>query len=248
MTGRWLIRTPLPESAALLFCLPYSGCGASMYRSWPRFVGGVELCPVQLPGRENRLRESIPDTYEELAAALATGLRPELDRPYGFFGHCGSALLAYETAVHLQGAGAPEPAHVFVSSQVAPDDGPYGRFLSLGRDALRAEVVMLMERTGGTPVPDLVELCLDVLETDVAVNRRYRPADPAVLAAPLTAIAWSDDREVEPWRTQGWQRFGTPAGAARLTGDHHSFLNAPAPLLDLFVAALAARTEMENVG
>ncbi|MDQ7905171.1 thioesterase domain-containing protein [Phytohabitans sp. ZYX-F-186] len=252
MTGKWLTRAPLPESAALLFCLPYSGCGASMYRSWPRFAGGIELCPVQLPGRENRMREPVPDTYEEIAEAVAAALRPELDRPYGLFGHCGSALLAYQTAVELQRTGAPRPAHVFVSSQVAPDEGPYGRFLRMDREALRTEVAELMRRTGNPPVPDLVELCLDVLTTDVAVNRRYRPETRTVLDTALTAIAWTDDAEVEPWRTEGWERYGTPTHRALLDGGHHSFLDAPAPLLDLFatglVTGLVTGSEMENVG
>jgi hypothetical protein len=56
-TSRWFLREPSAESGARLFCLPYSGCGASMYRRWPRFLGDIEVCPVQFPGRENRFRE-----------------------------------------------------------------------------------------------------------------------------------------------------------------------------------------------
>jgi surfactin synthase thioesterase subunit len=247
MSNRWLTRSPMPESAALLFCLPYSGCGASVYREWPRFAGGLELCPVQLPGRENRMREPIPASYEELATALVDGLRDELgpDRPFGFFGHCGSALLAYQAAVELQNTGGPAPARVFVSSQVSPDDGPYGRFLGMDRDALREEVIALMRQTGGNPIADLVDLCLDVLTEDVAVNRRYHPATRTVLTTPLTAIGWRDDVEVEPERTHGWDRYGTPADRVLLDGGHHAFLHAPAALLDLFAAGLGARTEME---
>lgn len=29
---KWFLREPSPESAVRVFCLPYSGCGASMYR------------------------------------------------------------------------------------------------------------------------------------------------------------------------------------------------------------------------
>ena len=87
--SRWLLRNPSPDSAARVFCLPYSGCGASMYHRWPRFLGDVEVCPVQLPGRENRLREPSAETYQELAERLIPALRPQLDRPFALFGHCG---------------------------------------------------------------------------------------------------------------------------------------------------------------
>src|SRR5919197_4113314 len=55
----WLIR-PQPRSSARLrlFCLAYAGGGASLFRSWPNGLpADVEVCGVQLPGRETRLFE-----------------------------------------------------------------------------------------------------------------------------------------------------------------------------------------------
>src|SRR6266545_2952434 len=125
--ARWFLREPSPEGAARLFCLPYSGCGATMYRNWPRFLGDIEICRVQPPGRENRTREAAYETYEQLADDLAEVLLPYLDRPFAFFGHCGSALPGYETTVRLLQRGYPMPLRLFVSSQAAPHQGPTGR-------------------------------------------------------------------------------------------------------------------------
>lgn len=48
-----------PLSKVRLFCLPYAGCGSSMYISWKKyFPEEVELCPIQLPGRENRRKRT----------------------------------------------------------------------------------------------------------------------------------------------------------------------------------------------
>ena len=48
-------RDPAPVQ---LFCLPYAGGGASAFRRWPAEFGpDVEVLPVQLPGRENRISE-----------------------------------------------------------------------------------------------------------------------------------------------------------------------------------------------
>ena len=49
---------PRPTTRLRLFCFPYAGGGASVFRNWlPYAAGEVEICPVQLPGREERLVE-----------------------------------------------------------------------------------------------------------------------------------------------------------------------------------------------
>lgn len=134
---RWLLRQPDPEAGTRLFCFPYSGCGATMYERWPRRLGDVEICLVQPPGRQNRIREPHYQTYEQFAAELIESLSPHLDRPFAFFGHCSGALPGAEITRQLAAAGLPLPRRLFVSAQVAPHDGPYGRLLGLERDELR---------------------------------------------------------------------------------------------------------------
>ena len=229
---KWFLREPSPEAAARLFCLPYSGCGASMYRKWPRFLGDVEVCPVQLPGRENRLGEEPYATYEELADDLAEVLRPYLNRPFALFGHCGSALPGYETAVRLAERGYPAPVRLFVSSQVAPHQGPAGRFLEMTDDELAEEVAGLIVALGGKPRPSLVDLSLSILRADVEANKRYRPARPARLSSPITALGWSEDGEVEHATMAGWSDCGETTFPV-LPGSHYRFRDAPAELVEV---------------
>jgi surfactin synthase thioesterase subunit len=227
---RWLLYDPAPESAARLFCLPYSGCGAGIYRSWPQYVGAVEVCPVQPPGRETRMREPTFASYEALADGLIDALEPYLDRPFALFGHCGSALPCYEAAVRLAARGGPVPARLFVSSQVAPHHGPRGRFLRMSDAELAGELESLIRHMGGTVVPDLLDLYLEVLRGDVDANRRYRPAAPVRLPCPITAIGWEDDREVAHGEMGGWSDCGETTFRT-FPGDHYRFLRAPAELL-----------------
>jgi surfactin synthase thioesterase subunit len=235
--NRWLLRRPDPLAQARLFCVPYSGCGASMYRNWPQRHRGVEFCPVQLPGRENRMRDPSPETYQELAAALAEAVTPYLDVPYGFFGHCGSAPTAYEACSWLERTGN-QAARLFISSQVAPQDGPAGRFLTLDDTGLTAELRTLILKLGGNPAPDILELALDVLRADVEVNKRYVVSAPARLAAPITAVGWADDREVDHRAMGGWTACGDVTFAL-FPGGHFRFLDGPAELLDIFAEGLA---------
>jgi surfactin synthase thioesterase subunit len=226
---KWLVREPAQNSGALLFCIPYSGCGASMYRQWPRFMSDIEICPVQLPGRENRMREPAYGTYEEMAEGLADGLAPYLDRPFGFFGHCGSALAAVETTRCLAARGGPLPSRLFLSSQVAPHDPPYGRLLGMDETQLRDELHHLLVGMGTVPPPDLVDLALEILVTDMEATRRYRFDAPFDLPTRITAIGWTQDIDVPAELITGWSAYA-PTDFELLDGVHYAFLEAPEAL------------------
>jgi surfactin synthase thioesterase subunit len=227
----WLLHLVSDRFAARLFCFPYSGCGASMYRLWPRNIGPVEVCPIQLPARENRIREPHYGTYDRLADQLADALLPFLDRPYAFFGHCGAALPGFETTLRLVERGGPAPSHFFASAAVAPHEGPYGRFLQLSRPALAEELRLLMTTAGGRKPPqEVVDLYLEVLVADVDANKRYRKAEPVGLPCGITAIGWRHDTDVRPELMRGWQACGRTRFPV-LDGEHYTFLAAPPALL-----------------
>jgi surfactin synthase thioesterase subunit len=233
---KWFLREPRKDVSARVFCLPFSGCGASMYRQWPSVRDGVEFCAVQLPGRENRMREPSFESYEELAVDLSEGLRPYLTVPYALFGHCSSALAAFETAVRLCEMGI-TPARLFVSSEVAPQDGPYGHFLELEDEELSRELADLFIGMGGKPHPELFELLLNVLRRDVNVNKRYVKPNPPRLPCPITAIGWTDDTGIEPRQMIGWSRCGQTESVL-LKGGHYEFVGAPDALLDVLVGGV----------
>nr|WP_275404176.1 MULTISPECIES: thioesterase domain-containing protein [unclassified Streptomyces] len=226
------MRPPDPESARRIFCLPYSGGGASMYRNWPRHIGDTEVCAVQLPGRENRMREKPHDTYPALAADLIEGIAEYLDRPFGFFGHCGSALAAYETAAQLAARGGPVPEIVFISSQVAPHDGPFGTFFGMSDAQLAEELRALGRSMGSEPPPDMIDLTLELMRTDMAANAVYHLDQPPRLPCRIAAIGWSEDPSITPAMMTGWDRCGQTTFHT-LPGGHYQFLHAPAELVRL---------------
>ncbi|WP_431873293.1 thioesterase II family protein [Amycolatopsis sacchari] len=233
---RWLTREPAPAATARVFLLPYAGCGAGLFRNWPKERGPVDLLPVELPGRETRLGEPVPGTFQELASAMADALEPCLDVPYALFGHCWSALVAYEAAVQLQARGH-APARLFVSSQVAPQDGPVGRMLGMTDDEMAGELGTTIRALGGQPHPELVALYTRVLRADVDASRRYVVPEPVRVSCPVTAIGWTDDDEVAPASMRGWPVCGDTEFVV-LDGAHHRFLDAPRELLDVLCGPL----------
>jgi surfactin synthase thioesterase subunit len=231
-TTPWLLRRPAADTRGRLFCFPYLGTGASMYHRWPRLIDGIEVCPVQLPGRENRMREPPYASYEGLAAELVEALADDLAAaPYAFFGHCASAYIGYEAALALAVRGGPAPAAVVASSMVAPHESssPVVTVLHLDDDQLPGLVEDTMRARGADPTPEIVELALDSMRADLAAYRRYHRAVPAPLECRVVALAWALDEyvpapELEAWRPYGDVRIRT------LPGDHWSFLGAPPAL------------------
>jgi surfactin synthase thioesterase subunit len=97
MGSRRRIGTAAPRLR--LFCFPYAGGGASIYRTWPDDLPrDVEVCAIQLPGRERRLSEPPLRSLQKAVEILVGVMRPYLDLPFALFGHSMGALLAYEVA------------------------------------------------------------------------------------------------------------------------------------------------------
>src|SRR3954447_16006461 len=95
-SGNWILtRTPNREVRVRLFCFPYAGAGASAFRAWEEELSpSIHLCRVQLPGRDERLREKPIAQLSELTGILSRELQSYLDIPFAFFGHSMGALTA----------------------------------------------------------------------------------------------------------------------------------------------------------
>jgi len=110
-----------PQARIRLVCFPYAGGGASVYHGWGTRLGGeVEVCPIQLPGRENRISETPITRMDTVANLLAEALEPYLNRRVVFFGYSLGALIAYEVAVRLLAAKQVQPERLIVAAHRAP--------------------------------------------------------------------------------------------------------------------------------
>jgi surfactin synthase thioesterase subunit len=169
----------------------------------------TELCAIQLPGRENSLKEPLFDSLPPLLDALARVVRRYLGTPFAFVGHSMGALVSFELARKLRRQGFEGPTHMVVSGHRAPqlpDRQPQIH-------ALPDDEVMAKLRTfGGTPEavlqnPELMELFLPVLRADFAVCESYVYAKEEPLDCSITALGGSDDvkvsrEELSAWRAQ----------------------------------------------
>lgn len=225
-SGNWIKNYESRPAAELrLFCLPYAGGGASLYRDWSQDLPPeVEVRAIQPPGREERLLEEPHDSVEDLVGALVEPLAAELDRPYALFGHSMGALVAFELVRELRARGAPQPTWFFASGHRAPQiPCPVETIHELSADEFLHE---LNRRYDAVPQAaresaELLELFLPGLRADVAVCDTYGYADGEPFDFPITAVGGDADEIVKTEEVAAWREQTTGAfRALTFAGDH----------------------------
>lgn len=233
---------PNPGARLQLFCVPFAGRGASVFREWPDALGDmVELSAIQLPGRESRLREPPFTRMHGAVQELLGTLRLELDRPFALFGHSMGAVICFELARALR-AENKTPAHLIVSGRRAPqypDRRP--PLTSLPDNEFVAEIC---RRYNGIPRevfdhPELLELLLPTLRADVELLETYEYKEAPPFAFPITALGGDSDSETSKEEIAAW-RDQTSAGFSMkiFSGDHFFLQSAAADVLETIQTAL----------
>jgi medium-chain acyl-[acyl-carrier-protein] hydrolase len=235
-TSNWfLCRRAGTQAALRLFCFPYAGGSAGIYRGWSEGLpASVDVCAVQLPGRGSRLLEPAITAMPRLVRACARAIHPYLDKPFAFFGHSMGTTIGLELARYLRTKHAIEPAHFFVSGSSAPHvREPEPR----SYDLPEAEFLEELRRLNGTPAeilehPELMQLMLPMLRADFKLFQTYAYADAPPLACPITAYGGQQDKEVDRKHLQAWRAQTTARFTLHmLAGDHFFIHTAQAPLL-----------------
>jgi medium-chain acyl-[acyl-carrier-protein] hydrolase len=232
----WLVRPrPVPHARLRLFCFPYAGGSAHVYRTWHEFLpAGTEVCAVQLPGRGGLLQQPPLKRLPEIVEAVTRVIKQQLDRPFAFFGHSMGAMIGFEVARRLRRERLRGPLALFVSARRAPQ---VTEAEPVTYNLPEAEFCHELRRLNGTPKEvlenaELMQLMTPVLRADFEVCQTYAYAEGAPLDCPVTAFGGLQDEEVpaehlEPWREQTTARFTL----RMLPGDHFFIHSSQALLL-----------------
>ncbi len=215
---------PNPQARLRLFCFPYAGGGASTYRTWASELPSVvDVCPVQLPGRETRLREAPLTRIGPLVSAITEAIHPFLDIPFCFFGHSMGAIVSFEMARHLRLEHGLVPRQLFVSGRRAPHlPDPDPPKYNLPEDEFLEEI----KRLNGTPEEafqskELMQLLLPVMRADCEVIEVYEYAEQPPLSCSISAYGGLSDDEAPREDLEAWCRHTSAAFAlAMFPGDH----------------------------
>jgi 3-oxoacyl-(acyl-carrier-protein) synthase/surfactin synthase thioesterase subunit/acyl carrier protein len=250
----WIFYRQTQSAAKLrLFCFPYGGGGASIYQDWQaQLPKTIEVCPIQLPGRENRMYETPLHELDTLIKLLVTNLQPELNIPFAFFGHSFGALIAFAFARQLRHLGLSLPTHLFASAYPDPKTSPSTSLnrllaqmqsanldlLSLGNDTaikkLREDEINtlfnIFNENGVITYnhqamsKNIIELLLPIFVGDMRIVKSYQHLEEAPFDFPITVFTGRQDTWVPHEDCLEWAAYTRKEFAIHTFNSGHLFV------------------------
>ena len=228
-----------------IFCFPYAGAGAAIFRTWADLLpSDIELCVPVLPGRDARINEAPIARMAPLIQSIIGQIVPGLTLPYAIFGHSMGAFVAFDLAHEIARLGLRAPSHLFMSAQRGPRlpcaetpifDLPDDRFLAgvIARydsipKAVRAQ-------------PDFMKVLLRILRADFTLVEDYQYRASAGLTCPITVFGGVDDSRITTAELQAWsEETSGRFTLRRLPGGHFFIDSARAELVGLIRQEMGA--------
>lgn len=232
---RWLRRLGQGEGIRFrIFCFPYAGGSASMFRSWPALLPpSVGLAAVQLPGRDDRFGERPCSEMSPLLEGIMDAMRPHLDLPYALFGYSFGAQVSFNLAHALLAAGLPGPGGLFVAASPGPSEQcPVPAWTESD-----AGLTSYLRDLGGTPSavldnPELLQLVLPALRADLTALATWPYRARPALPMPIHAFSGEqDESSAAPRLMASWRRETSGRFQHTILPGGHFFVNNALPAL-----------------
>ena len=205
----------------------------------------IQVCPIQLPGRENRRGEPPFTRLAPLVKALADVFRNQVDVPFALFGHSFGSMIAFELARELRRRNLPGPQRLFVSASRAPDvDDPHPPVHNLPEPEFLATMCTRFKAIPEAILEDqeLLRFFLPVMRADLEMMDTYVYSPEEPLACPISAFGGLEDVAVGREDLLPWSRQTSSLFTLRmLPGDHFFPRTAQKALLEAVLQDLDAR-------
>lgn len=224
-----------------LFCFHNGGGDASLFSGWLDVLSPkIEVCPIQLPGRSNRLLEQPFTRVSAIVETLAKELHPYLKVPFAFFGHSMGATISFELAREIRRQYGISPIYLFVSAAQAPhilEPLPFSPPL----EASDFEIVEGLRRMGSTPEwvlqdTKLLQSLIPTIRADLQVvsTYTYSPSEP--LDCPICAFGGLEDPLVTQEYLAAWRDQTKNSFTLQMFPGDHFFLHKARSLIMQFLS------------
>lgn len=228
LSSPWVrLSTSEKQPRLRLFCFPYAGGSCSSFHCLlGNLPAEVEICRIQLPGRENRIREAPFVQLAPLVQALAQELIPYLTMPFAFFGYSMGALVCFELACQLRKQLWLTPQHVFIAAYRAPHLQKHEKPC---HDLPEEDFVEMLRRLGGTaPIilnnAEARQLFLPTIRADFALCETYVYQDTPPLKCPISVYGGRKDTKFSPSDLEAWREHTDNTFTLRMFEGGHFFL------------------------
>lgn len=225
--NRWIkIYQARPSAPVRLYCFSHVGGTASVYKQWAQFLSAdVEICAVQLPGREERQHENLCEDIEDVVNKLTTVIAADA-RPNIFFGHSFGSILAFALASRLKTLGI-EPDALIVSAKTAPHLPSKKLRSNLPRVQLIQELVSM----GGTPEAVLndstmMDRALRIVRADYCVLESFKSNNYLdSLSCPIVAFEADEDTYTTGAGIDAWSEYTQSTFIKHVVSGGHFYIN-----------------------
>jgi surfactin synthase thioesterase subunit len=242
-TQLWLRRPRIVAKPRVrLVCFAYAGGAATIFRRWSAALpADVEVCAVQLPGRQDRLSEAPLTSVDAIVAQLSFHLAGLSASKVALYGHSFGGVLAYELARQLESSGVSVTGLV-VGACPAPHRPSIRPNIHHLDDAAFLKALQLLF---GMPLEllhneEVMSLALPSLRADITALETHRHVAEPQLRAKISVLAGLRDLLGDHAIT-GWSEL-TSGGAveSRVDGGHFFVDSQQAWTLQQVQAALRA--------
>ncbi|EMY6536364.1 thioesterase [Salmonella enterica] len=211
-----------------LFCFPYAGASASIFKSWQSFLPShIEVVGIQYPGHGSRISEKPYSSSNDIVNEMLNNIFNFQKKPFALFGHSMGAMIAFDLAKRIVTSLKQKPIHLFISGLAPPQLRKINNF---NKTRTNNELINLMEQLGGTHSEilsnkELMGLILPALRSDFQIADNWFVEDVFDLSIPLTILGGDADNEVPEESLTYWSAYTTKKTTIKIYSGDHFFIN-----------------------
>ncbi|MDF2388848.1 hypothetical protein JMG10_45970, partial [Nostoc ellipsosporum NOK] len=237
-TASWIAyHKPKPNSYLRLFCFHPWGSSASIFKNWSEELPPeIEVLPIQLPGRQKRLKEKPFTEFVTLIQVLGNFIHPYLNKPFAFYGHSMGALIAFELAYVVKQKYNINPQYLFLGGAQPPSDVSFlNRIKSLSPDQSLNYLLDISE------IPEaiyndkpLFEELIEIFKADLQLLQSYCHKKQEPLDCPIYTFGGIDDSSISEKQLALWSYHTHNSFKLQMLPGKHMFLkNSLKSILDI---------------
>ncbi|MCX4907726.1 thioesterase II family protein [Streptomyces sp. NBC_00878] len=237
-----------PQDASLrVLIVPHAGAGAASGGGFAEHAPDDWLvATARLPGRETRIRESVPDLPGLVDDVVATARALPGTAPLIVVGVCFGAVIGLEAVRALQREDTGRVTGMVAVSQWAVNEkpDPERRLLRDADDTDDTDdVLAILAGIGGVPETlaaneEMLKLVLPTIVADIRAVEDYSTGPDPLLRCPLLTVFGDEDPLCPEERTADWALFSENTRSVWLPGGHMLLTESPALVVDALVGNL----------
>ncbi len=226
----WIVHTVKPKIPRIrLFCFPFLGGNSSYFNDWSEHLPSwIDVCAIELPGRQKRLFEEPITKFQTLIDNLGYALRPFISEiPFVFFGHSFGGLVSFELANKIKKDAGVAPQALFISGCAPPS-----RLINIEWSQMQGEkqIIDWLRKLQGTPEwalenAEFIDFVLPVIKADYELLKTYHYVETQPINIPIYTFGGINDYEVSEGDLREWSKFTNRNFEMHLFPGGHFFIN-----------------------